>query len=103
MDRRIFTRICPAVICWLALATPLAAQPDWVQFNNETATRINAAANVSTSDVAEKDYIWGDVDQDGDIDLVAVRKHPFTSGGTGAFRTNVLFMNENGVLVDRTA
>jgi len=103
MDRRIFTRICPAVICWLALATPLAAQPDWVQFNNETATRINAAANVSTSDVAEKDYIWGDVDQDGDIDLVAVRKQPFTSGGTGAFRTNVLFMNENGVLVDRTS
>lgn len=103
MDRRIFIRIYPAVICWLALATHVSAQSDWVQFNNETATRINAAGNVSTSDTAEKDYIWGDVDQDGDIDLVAVRKQPFTSGGVGAFRTNVLFMNENGVLVDRTS
>jgi hypothetical protein len=93
------------VICWfvLSLSAPVSAQPDWVQFNNETATRINAAAGVSTSDTAEKDYIWGDVDQDGDIDLIAVRKLAFTTGGSGAFRTNVLFMNENGVLVDRTA
>ncbi|MEC9476112.1 MAG: FG-GAP-like repeat-containing protein [Planctomycetota bacterium] len=102
MDRRNFTRIYPALICCFAMAAPLAAQPDWVQFNNETATRINAAADVSTSDTAEKDYIWGDVDQDGDIDLINVRKLAFTTGGVSAFRTNVLFMNENGVLVDRT-
>ena len=84
-------------------SNPVFGQPDWVQFTNETATRISANAQISTSDPEEKDYIWGDVDNDGDIDLICVRKQPFTSGGVGAFKTNVLFMNENGVLVDRTS
>ncbi|MHC4894117.1 MAG: FG-GAP repeat domain-containing protein, partial [Planctomycetota bacterium] len=34
------------------------------------------------------------------IDLIVVRKEPFTTEGR---RTNVLLLNENGVLVDRTA
>jgi hypothetical protein len=70
-----------------------------VQFNNETATRLSALSGNGASDVEEKDYAWGDVDQDGDIDLVSVRKEQFTSAGK---RTNVLYMNENGVLTDRT-
>ena len=101
-----FNSVCSGFLLILAgvfVANPVFAQPDWVQFTNETATRISAGADVSTSDPDEKDYIWGDVDNDGDIDLICVRKQPFTSGGVGAFRTNVLFMNENGVLVDRTS
>lgn len=42
---------------------------------------------------------WADVDLDGDVDLVIVRKEPWTSTGG---RTNVLLINEGGVLVDRT-
>ena len=91
------------IICGVFVVTPVSGQPDWVQFTNETATRIQASPDISTSDAEEKDYIWGDVDNDGDTDLICVRKQPFTSGGVTAFKTNVLFMNENGVLVDRTS
>jgi hypothetical protein len=102
-EHRFFLRAIPVVICYFAISMQVHAQPDWVEFTNETASRIVAAANVSTNDVAEKDYIWGDVDQDGDIDLICVRKLAFTTGGASAFRTNVLFMNQGGVLVDRTS
>jgi hypothetical protein len=96
-----------------SLALEHSAHAQWVTFANETATRmpvgpgLNTAAT-STSDAREKDYAWGDIDQDGDIDLICVRKQPFTSPGRDP---NILFMNEgiaeghaiNGVLVDRTA
>ena len=42
----------------------------------------------------------GDIDNDGDEDLICVRKEPFTSTGRDI---NILFMNEDGVLVDRTS
>ena len=100
------------VACALALGGPLVAprtaaaggggdgSGDWVTFVDETATRIVADAEVGVSDVVEKDYATGDVDQDGDADLIAVRKIPFTNAG--GFR-NVLFMNEAGVMTDRSA
>jgi hypothetical protein len=80
----------------------------WVGFGEETSTRIVAAPGVGASDPDEKDYAWGDLDGDGDVDLVCVRKQPFDTTGR---RRNVLFMNEgvleghalNGVLVDRSA
>ncbi len=90
------------------LATPLlagavctsSALADWIQFVDETATRLIAEPDVGASDNREKDYDWGDVNNNGWIDLVAVRKQPFTSPGK---EINILFMNEEGVLVDRTA
>lgn len=81
-----------------ALVSALPAQ--WVTFQNETASRLVAAAGLVETDPQEKDYAWADFDQDGDIDMVIVRKQPFTTGG---HFPNVLLMNENGVLTDRTS
>lgn len=87
-----------------ASATLLAASAsaqgiNWAQFSLENA-RLNAASNLGLSDVEEKDYAFGDFDKDGYIDLLSVRKQPYTSQGR---RVNVLFMNEGGTLVDRSA
>ena len=86
-----------AVFALFALATPASAA--WVNFIDESGDRMVSDAALGLGDTEEKDYAWGDVDQDGDVDLVVVRKEPFTSAGK---RTNVLFLNQNGVLVDRT-
>lgn len=89
---------------WLAAASIVVSTAEtpaqWVQFTDQTATRLVAPAELGANDVEEKDYAWGDVDRDSDTDLVVVRKEPFITPGR---RTNVLFLNENGVLVDRTA
>ncbi len=95
-----------AVLAGSLIASPAYAG-GWVSFGNETSPRLVAVSSLGASDTEEKDYAWGDVDQDGDIDLVVVRKQPYTTPGR---RRNVLFMNEgtaeghavNGVLVDRT-
>ncbi|MFN0059465.1 MAG: FG-GAP-like repeat-containing protein [Planctomycetota bacterium] len=81
---------------------------DFLTYSDQTSTRLVAAPALSTADIEEKDYAWGDVDLDGDVDMVCVRKEPFDTPGR---RRNVLFMNEglaeghalNGVLVDRTS
>jgi hypothetical protein len=87
-----------AAFAAVAVAPSLRAQ--WATFQNQTSTRLVAAASLGSADPQEKDYAWADFDQDGDIDLVCVRKQPFTSPGKFP---NVLFMNENGVLTDRTS
>ena len=102
------TRISSAnrmVFCFVGTALVLAVWPRFVQgqfveFVEETDTRIDAPNALVADDPEEKDYAWADLDQDGDTDLVIVRKQPFTSTGK---RVNVLLMNEGGVLVDRTA
>ncbi len=71
----------------------------WVTFQQNASMLGPSATTISNSNT-ETDMHWGDLDKDGWIDLVIVRKQPFTSTGK---RTNLLLMNENGVLNDRTS
>lgn len=86
-------------IAALTLPSLASAQISWVEFTQEN-SRISAPNSLVLNDDEEKDYAWGDLDKDGWTDLVIVRKQPFTTAGR---RTNVLLMNENGTLTDRTS
>lgn len=94
------------VLIVLTIASTGKAE-DWINYSNESAIRIVADPTLGISDIKEKDYAWADIDKDGDIDLVVVRKEMDTN--PIGYR-NVLFINEgkseghaiNGVLVDRT-
>ncbi|MCH8252889.1 MAG: VCBS repeat-containing protein [Planctomycetes bacterium] len=95
---KIALRLIPGLLAFAVMTVPSFAS-DWVDYTNETSARLVAPNSLGAGDTQEKDYAWGDVDKDGDIDLVVVRKQPFTTTGK---RVNVLFMNEGGILVDRT-
>ena len=88
--RFMYCSIAATLMSVAFLAGPTFAQ-NWVDFANETGDRLQADPSVSTSDSQEKDYIVGDLDNDGDDDLICVRKQPFTSTGRDI---NILFMNE---------
>ena len=83
-----------ALVClsWL----PVCAQ--WVWFSEDSGSRL-VLSSVTVGDDEEKDIGIGDFDKDGWTDIVVVRKEPFSVMGA---RTDVLLMNENGVLTDRT-
>ena len=77
----------------------LAQTGDWVTFTEDTSNRLVTDPIYVDNDNIEKDFAWGDVNKDGWTDLVVVRKFPGSIEG-GA--RNLLFLNQNGVLVDST-
>lgn len=84
--------------CLMALTSSAGAQSQWVDWAEDTGARLQLEV-VDLFDNQEKDLVVGDLDNDGDTDLLIVRKVPFSTPGA---RINVLLMNEGGVLVDRT-
>src|SRR5262245_61112325 len=102
---RIMTRLLPRFAGLIAFVAALPASAQWITFTNQTANRLPTGNGtndpaLTTLDPEEKDYTWGDVDHDGDIDLICVRKRPL---GCEGGRRNLLLMNENGELIDRAA
>jgi len=85
------------LITMIGTASAQGFNNQWVSFT-EDPSRLDVAAPISSPQI-EVDFAWGDLDQDGWTDLVVVRKEPFSTAGK---RTNVLLMNVNGVLTDRT-
>ncbi|MCZ6597126.1 MAG: VCBS repeat-containing protein, partial [Planctomycetota bacterium] len=99
---RIAHRFVVVSLAGSVLAGVAAAQfgNEWVSFHEDTNGRLDSSPDLGDSDIQEKDYAWADLDQDGWTDLVVARKQPYTTTGK---RVNVLFMNQSGVLRDRTA
>ena len=88
---RLFVLLC------FCLAASGMSRAQWIDFT-EDASRLQLTT-VPTNDSEEKDFAVADFDQDGWTDVVVVRKQPFSSVGP---RADLLLMNENGTLVDRT-
>ncbi len=84
----------------LALGWAVAgtATAQWVSFTDETATRLTLTS-VGAGDGQEKDIASGDLDRDGDLDIIVVRKAPFSNPGPD---THVLLMNDGTGLVEQT-
>ena len=87
----------------VAVLTPhgnLSGQtPIWLEWQRVSDTNILADPSLGQADVEEKDFASADFDLDGDIDLICVRKLPYTTFGS---RANVLFLNVDGVMTDQT-
>jgi len=91
------TSLAAGLAC-VVLSSAASAQISWVEYVKDN-SRLDAPSSTVINDTEEKDYAWGDLDNDGWTDLVIVRKQPYTTSGR---KTNVLLMNEGGVLTDRT-
>lgn len=93
---------------WSALlAGTSVASAQWLQYTNETDARWHVVNEQQGGDydVSEKNGAYGDLDQDGDLDIVMVRMRAWgaTNTPTNGQRTVLLMMNENGEFHDRTA
>ncbi|MFT5049719.1 MAG: hypothetical protein ACI8QZ_001112 [Chlamydiales bacterium] len=96
MSRVLTSTALIALLPATGLALPVG---DWVSFTKETG-RLGVPSNAVSNGSTEIDFAWADLDQDGWTDLVVVRKEPVTSAGK---RTNILLMNDCGILRDETA
>lgn len=67
------------VIDWTPGPSPMTSP--WIAFRDESSTRLDLAGIVPASDTKEKDMTAVDLDDDGDLDIVVVRKTPGTSVG----------------------
>jgi len=73
----------------------------WLDWDLQTDSRLQLSS-VATTDDEEKDLWPADLNKDGWTDVIVVRKEPF-SAATEPPKTDLLLINQEGVLVDMTA
>ena len=88
-----------AGVAALMLSQTAVVQAELPNFEDVTSTRLVGDIGILRDDTEEKDVAVGDLDKDGDTDVIVARKTPFTVSGP---RADVLLMNEDGVLTERT-
>jgi hypothetical protein len=96
MQRLLRTSVVAACLCTAALAD---YNVQWARFRRAQ-DRLDPRPTAVSNQNTEVEFAWGDLNKDGWIDLVVVRKEPVTTAGK---RTGILLMNENGTLYNRTA
>ncbi|MFK7806308.1 MAG: FG-GAP repeat domain-containing protein, partial [Saprospiraceae bacterium] len=77
------------------------AQAQWLEWEDITATNLTLSS-VANSDDEEKDMEAADLNNDGFVDVISVRKEPF-SAPTEPPKSDLLLMNTGGALVDQTS
>src|SRR5687767_9156729 len=77
------------------------AHAQWLDWADESSLRLTLTS-VAVSDPEEKDMWNADLNNDGDEDLIVVRKQPFSSS-TQPGKSNLLLMNINGIMTDQTS
>jgi hypothetical protein len=81
----------------VALGAPALVHAQWITFTDSTPSYLSYTGYAT--DGEEKDFSTADLDKDGDLDVIVVRKQPFYQISP---RTHVLLMNVGGVLTDQT-
>ena len=89
------------LVVWTAVGGVPAAQTgvEWAEVERRPDGLVLSQEALVSADETEVDFELGDLDQDGWSDVVVARKE---AGSFGGKRTNLLLMNEAGVLVDRS-
>ena len=73
----------------------------WLEWDLQTDERLQLTT-VANSDDEEKDIWPADLDKDGWTDVIVVRKEPFSAASEPP-KSDLLLMNQNGVLADMTS
>jgi hypothetical protein len=91
----------PVLAAILFINSAHEARAQWLDWDIQTDSRLQLTS-VATSDDEEKDIWPVDLNKDGWTDVIVVRKEPF-SAATEPAKTDLLLINQEGVLVDMTA
>ena len=99
MESKLSKSLLLALLSLVSISLPASGQGPWISFIDDTDARLSLTS-VPLGDGEEKDVAVADLDKDGWTDAVIVRKEEFSNPGG---RSDLLLMNEGGVLVERTA